>query len=72
MNESTAPKFNDTMTDIALALISLHEATQQGLRDDDIAEIVTDIEKSLAELEPAENADLAPKIRSLTSKLETR
>jgi len=71
MNKSTAPKFNDTMTDIALALISLHAATQRGLRDD-IAEIVTDIEKSLAELEPAENADLAPQIRSMISKLETR
>lgn len=56
--------FNDTMTDIALALISLDSATLE-----DLDEIRADINTSLRELAPAERLDLTPRIDSLIHKI---
>ena len=57
-------QFNEAMTDIALALISLDGATL-----DEVDEIRADINKSLRELAPAERFDLTPRIDSLIHKI---
>ena len=60
MTDSTAPNFSHTATDLLLALIDLHDD-----HGDERAELIDDIEKSLAELTPTERDDLAPTIRCI-------
>jgi len=63
-----ANDFNDTATDLLLALISLHATAVRGMTADR-ADIIADIEKSLAELPPNERDDLAPHIRAIAEQI---
>jgi hypothetical protein len=58
-------RFNDTMTDLALALIDLAACTA----DDDLDDILADIDKLFPELADAERADLEPHIRHLIARI---
>ena len=60
--------FNDTMTDLALALISIVCSNDEK----EIDEILADIEKLFPELSNQERSDLEPGIRKIVAKLTDR
>lgn len=56
--------FNDTATDILLALVSLNECSAE-----ESSEVIADIQTALWHLTPDEYKDLAPKIDQLIVKI---